>query len=59
MFENKGSNIPGYTGHQRGVETVDQAPAKAVGMKHIPGYSGYISGVGPENVYGKTYSRAT
>ena len=23
------------------------------------GYSGYIAGVGPENVYAKTYSRAT
>lgn len=37
MFENKGSNIPGYTGHQRGVESVDAAPAKAVGVKQIPG----------------------
>lgn len=25
----------------------------------VLGYSGYIAGVGPENVYAKTYSRAT
>ena len=37
MFENNTGNIPGYTGHQRGIETVDAAPVKAVGMKQIPG----------------------
>lgn len=59
MFERSDGKIPGYTGHQRGDEPIDTAPGKKVGIKHIPGYSGYIAGVGPENVYAKTYSRAT
>ena len=37
MFERNTGNIPGYTGHQRGVEPVDTAPGKKVGIKHIPG----------------------
>ena len=44
--ENKDSNIPGNIGNQRGVESVDTAPAKAVGVKQILGYPGQISGVG-------------
>ena len=34
-------------------------PSILMSFKRVIGYSGYISGVGPENVYGKTYSRAT
>lgn len=50
--------IPGYTGHQRGLEVVDERP-NGPAQKKIPGYAGYIPSVASENVYGVTYSKAT
>ena len=36
MFERKSGNIPGYTGHQRGIEDQDTNPGKQQ-RAQIPG----------------------
>lgn len=55
MFESKQGQIPGYTGHQRTFEQVDQSYGPKVPQKQIPGYAGYIQGVKSEVVFGQTY----
>jgi hypothetical protein len=52
------AKIPGYTGHQRGMEQVDSRPTGPA-QKKIPGYAGYIPGVSSENCFAMTYSKAT
>jgi len=37
MFESKQGQIPGYTGHQRTFEQVDQSYGPKVPQKQIPG----------------------
>lgn len=71
MFESKQGQIPGYTGHQRGVEEIDQGCYVSEPRKHIPGmyfvtilksflgYGGYVPGIKSENVYGQTYGKTT
>lgn len=36
-----------------------QGVEKAEGISKIPGYAGYVHGIKPENVYGKTYGKTT
>jgi len=70
MFESKQGQIPGYTGHQRSVEEIDQGCYIAEPRKHIPGmhtrlanvylgYAGYVPGIKSENVYGQTYGKTS
>ena len=74
MFEPNKGRIPGYTGHQKHDEEVDQGARNRVATKQIPGkfdfekpsdfdfcagYAGYIPGVASENVFGQTYGKAT
>lgn len=39
MFESKQGVIPGYTGHRRGVEEIDQGVQEVEPRKKIPGKS--------------------
>lgn len=54
--------VAGYTGHRPGAkqdgvaERISKNPGN---MRCIPGYSGYLYGVVPENVYGKTFTMVT
>ena len=66
------SQIPGYTGHQKTFEEVDQSANRAPGaqipgkltlsksnLTLCPGYAGYIPGVSCENEYGRRYAELT
>ena len=55
-------HIAGYAGHRPQTQQVKLAEriAKNPGnLRCIPGYSGYMYGVVPENIYGKTFTMTT
>ncbi len=52
--------IPGYTGHIP--ERFKEQPVTNTTPEregHIPGYSGYVNKIKPENLYGKTFGTIT
>ena len=59
MFEaNIRNSLPGYTGHVQSRVEEDAVPREQA-RKHIPGYGGYIPAIKSENLFGKTYAKAT
>lgn len=63
MFESKRNNpvIPGYTGYipKNAEEQDGYVPKNRQPKSQIPGYCGFIPGVKAENMFGKTYGKAT
>mmetsp|Transcript_35942 Transcript_35942/g.41998 ORF Transcript_35942/g.41998 Transcript_35942/m.41998 type:complete len:161 (-) Transcript_35942:131-613(-) len=51
--------IPGYTGYIPSKEDEEGGEFNGGIKSHIPGYAGYIPAIRPENIFGKTYGKAT
>ena len=51
--------IPGYTGYQPQEDQDEGDNASHASDSQVPGYGGFIPGVGAENVHGKTYGSTT
>ena len=52
--------IPGYTGHIPSDYYDKQIPQiEAIQGGHIPGYSGYVNKIKPENYFGKSFGKIT
>ena len=62
MFEGQRLNyvVPGYTGYipNKG-EDLSVYNRKFEKASHIPGYSGYVHGIKPENLHANTFGRIT